>query len=86
MWLGCWCKIARQYAEALWSQGQVYVEETGCGSQASHSHHYKTGDEVSALEWLEECGLVSMRVSREKRLVEIEQWGDHIRHGIARMA
>jgi len=75
MWLGCWCSIVRQ----------AYIEETGCGSQASRSHHHKVGDEVSALEW-PECGPVSVRVSREKKLVKIEQWRDHIRRGIARMA
>jgi hypothetical protein len=52
----------------------VFVEETGYGSQASHSYYHKVGDEVSALEWPEECGLVLVTVSRERKLVKTEKW------------
>jgi hypothetical protein len=47
---------------------------TGHGSQASRSQHYKVGDEVSVLEWPEECGLVLVTASRERRLVKMGKW------------
>ena len=52
----------------------MFVEETSYGSQASRSHPHKVGDEVSALEWPEECGLVLVTASRERRLVKTEKW------------
>ena len=52
----------------------MFIEVTGYGSQASHSHHYKVGDEVSVLDWPEECGLVLVTASRERRLVKTGKW------------
>jgi hypothetical protein len=47
---------------------------TGHGLQASRNHYYKVRDEVSVLEWLEECGLVLVAASRERRLVKTGKW------------
>jgi hypothetical protein len=52
----------------------VFIKETGHGSRASRSHYHKVGDKVSALEWLEESGLVLVIVSPERMLVKIKKW------------
>lgn len=48
-------------------------EETGYRPQASRSLHHKVRDEISELEWPEECGVVLLTVSHERRLVMAEK-------------
>jgi hypothetical protein len=52
---------------------QEHLEETGHRLEA-RSIHYKAGDKVSVLDWLEGRGLVWVMVSRERSLIKIEKW------------
>jgi hypothetical protein len=70
-------------------QGRVCVGETGCGCQVDRSHHRKVLDVGSELGWRGECGRVSERASRVRRLGTREQcclvsWDESVWHGDAR--
>jgi hypothetical protein len=65
--------IGRRDVGVPWERERECVVGSGCGYQASRSHHRKAADGVSVQVWREECDRVLGIASRGRRWARREQ-------------